>query len=546
LHNAPKAWYKKVVLLPIVIKDRNIFGGKKEAMMEKCSRVLLAICFAISASLLAALPASAQTNADIEAQIKALEQEVQKIEPLKDQIERLRSQQLELKKEATSAAAQMPTFQYRQGRGLTISGADKSWSINTSARFNIYNYNILGGKTNWNDNGTERSGNTTAGELYPRRARIYTTFCWQDCFYQFEHSIDGETAERSASFRDNEFSIDFSQLNPWLPKFSVGLRRGAGRTHIARSSDNDGKVEHSIILDGFAWGGDGSHAGMGLAWEGVDIGPGEYELYLNYITSRQGTWQEFINSDRKGLMMFIGGKPFSEWKSKWISGLEVGFGYQGHSVERAENNLTDDTSGVEIRVRNAERRGRQDLFRPGVVGGAFEQNIGAGWGHVMIPGLKWVVGPYMFRAVYVTTRYANRDPGIGSGIWGRGWTMDNQLMVWSPKGFLTGSQTTPNTIMMSFGFERADMDCGRSCDASPSTGSFHRQTVLNREVALWYWLQPSLGIGAWWHYWSTDNTPYRTQVNVGCKDSRTEALAGKGVSRSCDWHSFNTGLRYRW
>ena len=56
--------------------------------MEKCNRFLLAIWFALGASLLAVMPASAQ-NEDIEAQIKALEAEVQKIEPLKEQIERL-------------------------------------------------------------------------------------------------------------------------------------------------------------------------------------------------------------------------------------------------------------------------------------------------------------------------------------------------------------------------------------------------------------------------------------------------------------------------
>ena len=164
----------------------------------------------------------------------------------------------------------------------------------------------------------------------------------------------------------------------------------------------------------------------------------------------------------------------------------------------------------------------------------------------MIPGLKWTVGPYMFRAVYAYTRYNSVNPGVGSGMWGRGFTFDHQLMLWSPKGFLTGSQTTPNTVMVSFGFERADMNCGSACDASPSTGSFHSQTVLNRETALWYWIRPSLGVGMWHHYWTSSNTPYRTQVANGCKDDRTSALAGKGVGRSCSFHSLNTGLRFRW
>ncbi len=83
------------------------------------------------------------------------------------------------------------------------------------------------------------------------------------------------------SWRDSELWFRFDQFNEYLPYFSVGLRRGAGRTHIGRSSDNDGKMEHSIIVDGFAWGGDGSHAGAGIGWEGIDIGPSKFELYVN-------------------------------------------------------------------------------------------------------------------------------------------------------------------------------------------------------------------------------------------------------------------------
>jgi hypothetical protein len=509
--------------------------------MTKRGKFYMAMSFGLAASLTAVWPAKAQT--DIEEQIRSLEADVRKSN---DQIERLRWQQMELKKEATAAAQEMPTFSYRPGRGLTVSGADKSWSFNMSARFNIYNYNILGAKSNYNDNGVQRNTGSTAFELYPRRARVYTTFCWANCFYSYEHSIDGETADRDASFRDNEFLVNFTQLNPWLPYFSVGLRRGAGRTHISRSSDNDGKVEHSIILDGFDWGGDGSHAGMGLGWDGVDIGPGEYELYLNFASSQQGTWQEFLPSDRKGFLGFIGGKPFSKTKNKWISGLDVGVGYQGESQDRPEN-FDPFESGNRVRVRNGERKSRQTFWEPAPLSaGGSEQNVGSGWSSVWIPGMKWAVGPYFFRFVYVNTRFANINPGIGSGISGSGWTIDHQVKLWSPKGFFTGSQTTPNSLIFSFGFERADMNCGRACDASPSTGSFHRNHITEMESALWYWFQPSLGFGVWWQRWTSSNTPYRTQVATGCKDSRAEALAGDGVSRSCTFNSFNTGLRYRW
>jgi hypothetical protein len=189
-----------------------------------------------------------------------------------------------------------------------------------------------------------------------------------------------------------------------LPYFSIGLRRGAGRTHIGRSSDNDGKMEHSQVFDGFQWGGDGSHAGAGLGWDGVDIGPGEFDLFINYASSRQGTHQEFINDNRKGIMTFFGIRPFANMKNKWFSGFEVGFGYQAHSQDSPQNFDPDgDNTGNEIRVRGAERRGRQDLFRPGALGNA-DQNVGGGFSWIAIPGLKWVVGPYMLRAVWLNTQ----------------------------------------------------------------------------------------------------------------------------------------------
>ena len=506
-------------------------------MMVKGQRFFATLGTALLASLLATVPAGAN-DPSIEEQIKALEAEVSKIEPLKDQIERLRSQQIEMKKEATSAAAALPTFEYRPGQGLTISAADKSWAFRTSYRMHLFNYNTLDGKSNFSDGGDQVNSGATYGELVPRRNRLNWTFCWSDCFVEVDLAIDGEQAPRNANFRDHEITFHFEQWNPYLPYFSAGLRRGAGRSHIGRSSDNDGKMEHSIILDGFSWGGAGSHAGLGLGWDEIDVGPSKYSLFVNLATSRQGTYSEFVNDDRKGLMTFFGVQPFANVKNKWVQGFEVGLGYQAHSQDRPEN------FDNEIRVRNVERRGRFELFRPEGVAGA-DQNHGSGWSWVAIPGLKWRVGPYQFRAVYVKTQYEGKDDGY-HGIEGRGWTLDNQIFIWSPKGLFTGTQTTPNSIMLSWGFERADMNCGIGCDASPEAGEFHSNTVLNRETALWWFIRPRLAIGMWHHWWTTANTPVRTQVASGCKDNITDATAGKGASRECDFYSLNTGLKFRW
>ena len=70
----------------------------------------------LSAVLFAAAPAFAQSVDD---KIKTLEQE----------LSQLKEQQVELKKEATAAAAALPTFEYRPGNGLNIEAADKSWGV---------------------------------------------------------------------------------------------------------------------------------------------------------------------------------------------------------------------------------------------------------------------------------------------------------------------------------------------------------------------------------------------------------------------------------
>ena len=70
----------------------------------------------LTAMLLAAVPAGAQSVDD---KIKALEQELSS----------LKSQQMDLKKEATAAAAALPSFSYRPGNGINIEAADKSWGI---------------------------------------------------------------------------------------------------------------------------------------------------------------------------------------------------------------------------------------------------------------------------------------------------------------------------------------------------------------------------------------------------------------------------------
>ena len=84
-----------------------------------------------------------------------------KINSLEQELSQLKAQQIELKKDATAAAAALPTFEYRPGNGLNIEAADKSWGV----RFTIeshFRYNF--------ESGRDQVGRSQ-GELMGRRFR---------------------------------------------------------------------------------------------------------------------------------------------------------------------------------------------------------------------------------------------------------------------------------------------------------------------------------------------------------------------------------------
>src|ERR1044071_5674024 len=84
-------------------------------MVHKFWRSILA-SFAVGVWL---LPAASARGEDLDSRIRSVEQE----------LATLKEQQVEIKKEATAAAAALPTFTYRPGNGLMIESSDKGWSL---------------------------------------------------------------------------------------------------------------------------------------------------------------------------------------------------------------------------------------------------------------------------------------------------------------------------------------------------------------------------------------------------------------------------------
>src|SRR3990170_630866 len=100
--------------------------------MKKRVFSIMGLSFLLAAFALAAVPAQAQ---NVEQKIQALEQE----------LSQLKSEQIELRKDATAAAAALPTFTYRPGNGLAITAAGQSWELRWYHEFHLHIYNHLDG-----------------------------------------------------------------------------------------------------------------------------------------------------------------------------------------------------------------------------------------------------------------------------------------------------------------------------------------------------------------------------------------------------------------
>ena len=120
----------------------------KGAKMKKRVSSIMGLSFLLAAFALAVVPAQAQ---NVEQKIQALEQE----------LSQLKSEQMELRKDATAAAAALPGFSYRPGNGMLIDAADKSWSVRMA---------LEGHMRMLFESGRDQMGRTN-GEIMGRRFR---------------------------------------------------------------------------------------------------------------------------------------------------------------------------------------------------------------------------------------------------------------------------------------------------------------------------------------------------------------------------------------
>ena len=461
----------------------------------------------------------------VDDRIQALEEELNR---LKAEQQEFKAEQIELKREATAAAAALPGFAYRPGRGMTITAADKSWAFNLSSQFHLRMYNHLDG----ND-----ADGATAGKLFGRRFTLFPTFCWDNCFYQFDLHIDMDQNNIPLELQRAQLDIDFSQWNPFLPALRMGIDAAARKGHSV-SSSSSARWERNSINDGSPISVTGSHQGIGLVWNALPMGVSTLDFETHLVTGRltagdSGT----TNSDKMSFIGYVGGRPFGKIKSNWLNGLELRFESQVSPIDDRDGvaALTGDAGGTTYRrqrIRTDERLGRFTLIDTG------EGNIGGGVYYFLQPALLYRIGPYAFNAVLPISRHAGEDDGIGA-VKAHGLVLANELYLFSPKGPFTGSATTPGSVLLGFAFSRYEQECG-GLDCSPGAGSFNQIHVLQRETNLWYTVTAGFRVGLQWNWWDSSNTPVGVQRAVGCSKNPTDA------GKDCDWHTVNATVAYNW
>ncbi len=508
--------------------ERNLL---KEAQMKKTLTGFVGLVFLLSVFVLVAAPARAQSVDD---KIKNLEQE------LSD----LKSQQIEMKKDAAAAAAALPNFTYRPANGALIEAADKSWGL----RFSLESHFRLEFES-----GRAQAGRSH-GEIFGRRFRPYINYCINDCLYETEMGLDldgwgtgnGKNATNTATssiLQRGVVYVHFERLNPWLPRLEFGMDMTGIGVFPYRQGNNNvvaAQGEYDVLSrnNGFNTG----RAGQGflLTWNDIQLSPigipgrARFQFARASIGEADDGLQSFKDTSNYNTGIQI--EPFTALKNKWLSGL--GFSFNAFFCNNVTTNTnvstvtTPDYGCSRNRIQDDGDGGRQTLFDSGTISGR-------GMNVYLSPGMSWKVGPYQIYGVMGFEHFgANQEINTGHVYnKARNFLIGHELWLWSPKGFLTGNANDTGSVLFGTHFERVDTWCDRPNGAAncAAGGQFSRERALVREWDLWYFIAPQASIGVNWQWWNASNL--RTGFgqagdNLGVCDGR--------VAHPCQYKSWHT------
>ncbi len=465
--------------------------------------------FMLTAFLLAVIPAHAD---DVDEQIKALKDEVARLENTQAQ---MKAEQMEMKRDATEAANALPTFSYRPGNGLFIEAADKSWGFRTTIEANF--------RLEF-ESGLAEAGRET-GSVFGRRFRPWFIYCVDNCLYEIRAALDldgfgtgnGKNATNTAT--GSYFGMDGEAA---ISQY----RRGSSFTGSQNEYDllsrnngfNTGRAGNSVVL---SW--------LDLPLSAIGV-PGRLPL-VNIASGNIGEGDDGLQSfrEQRSVSAYLNIEPFSQIKNQWIRGLgfEMGAWFCPNDPNHTPQNPQSIACGS-LMIRDNGDGGRQTLFN--------STQTGSGLTHFLMPGFAWTLGPYKLRAV----GGFQRMDGKNANIKGNEFLIGHDLFIWSPKGFLT------------------DVSCPNAATCNNGTilgrPQFNRDTILLREWDIWYFLANRMSIGVAVGWWDASNLRQATTVgtiqantnvarNLGCVSSHQSTL--NRVGAGCSWTDANIAWRYQ-
>jgi len=481
----------------------------------------------------------------------------ERIKTLEQELTQLKEQQIEMKKEATAAAAALPTFEYRPGNGLNIEAADKSWAFRATLE-TYFRYEF--------ESGRDQVGRSQ-GELMGRRFRPGFIYCINNCLWEMEAALDldgfgtgnGKNATGTtvgSILQRGAVRFHGEDLNPWLPTVQFGMEvQNAHGGSLARqgSSSTGAQAEYDLHTrnDGFNTGRAGQ--GIVLNWDdrslssiGIPGRLGRFQVGMSSIGEGDDGRASF--TDRKDFNIYGSIQPFSQLKNKWLRGLTFEYGSWFCNVDnRAQDNGCD-----RYRIQDHGDGGRQTLFDTG------GDTIGDGLHRAHGPGIVWNIGPYTMRAMGSFQQSEDRGGARGKKF-AHSFLIGHDLFLWSPKGFLTGSSTTPGSVLIGTHFERVDIgvDCNGSsgipCSAVVASGGssllnqFHRNRIMLREWDLWYFIAPRMSVGMnvlWYDASNLRNGRNQAAHNLGVCSTGEIAGGGCRTGIGGDWVDVFLNWRY--
>src|SRR5258706_5712149 len=358
----------------------------------------------------------------------------QKIQALEKELSQLKDQQVELKKEATAAAAAMPSFSYRPGNGLNIEAADKSWGLRSTVETH-FRYNF--------ESGRDQRGRSR-GELMGRRFRQGLFYCLDNCLWEIEATLDldgwgtGNGKNNTATgvgsmLQRGAVNFHGENINPFLPtvQFGMEVQNAAGGSLARQGSGSTGaQAEYDLLTRNNSFNTGRAGTGMVLNWDDKDLSGigipgriGKLQIGMSNVAEAEDGSQ--INSDRKNFNVYLSVQPMSQIKNMWLSGLTFEYGVW---FCNNDNRSGTATCVDQYRIQDHGDGGRQTLFGTGA------GTVGDGLNTAMAPALVWNVGPYTFRAMGSFSQSEDRGGTPGKKR-AHNFLIGHDLFLWSPKGF---------------------------------------------------------------------------------------------------------------